>query len=132
MNLEIYFESPLDFHINFDGQQQQIKAGTDYAKFTYQPEFNKEYNLVICCDNTEIVKHNIEIKRIIFDDYWIIENERVAFGKNTYSDEYVKYAVDQGVPIDYTVNDNHLMFFMGTLSFTFRHPIYKFYENSLR
>lgn len=131
MKVEVYHRAFLDFEIKFEDQIITVPAGNNFTAITYRPEYHRTYNIEVCCNNLNIINNPITITKIIFDDFWIKENNSIAFGVNQYSPEYLEYAGLNNLDVDLSVTDNNVLFFMGKLIFSFRHPIFKFYENSL-
>jgi hypothetical protein len=131
MEIDVYYTTQIDFEIRFDNQIIKVAAGDFHTKIVYTPKFNQVYNLELCCDTSAVIDHPVKVTKIIFDNFWIKENERVAFGKNVYSTAYLEYAKLKNIAVDLSVNDNHILFFMGKLVYSFSHPIFKLYETSL-
>lgn len=130
MYLEIYYHAPIGFNIKFEDQLIYITKNSNYQKINYIPEI-KEYNLRFCCDDIAVTNNPVVIETIVFDNFWRISGEEIARGRNVYTEEYKKYAVDNSISIDYSVVNNHQLFFTGELIYTFSHPIYKYVEKTL-
>lgn len=131
MKVEIYHSAFLDFEIKFEDRTISVPVGNNLTTIYYDPEYHRTYNIEVCCHNINVINNPITITKIIFDDFWVKEGNRIAFGKNQYSSEYLEYARLNNIDVDLSVTDNSVLFFMGKLIFSFSHPIFKFYENSL-
>lgn len=130
MDLEIYYHAPIGFNIKFEDQLIVITKNSNYQKISYVPEI-REYNLRFCCDNIAIANNPVVVKSIVFDNFWKISGKKIARGRNIYTEDYKKYAVDNNLTIDYSVVDNHQLFFTGELIYTFSHPVYEYVEKTL-
>ena len=126
MQLEIFFNAGTEFEILFNEQHFNVSAGSESLRIDYHNEYKKLYDIIIKCNNTEVLTKNIEITKIIFDNFWVLDNHRVAIAKNLYDSRYVDYANKNNIDIDYNVHNNNLLFFTGELVYTFYHPIWKF------
>jgi hypothetical protein len=126
MKLEIFYSAGTDFNIFFDNQTVSVKSGTGSHVFDYQPNYDKIYSIRINCDNTKIMSHPVEITMIIFDEFWRVTGNKLGIGKNIYHSNFVNYANINSIKVDYSVTDNHILFFMGDLIFEFFHPIRDF------
>ena len=125
MQLEIFFNAEIDFKLTFETQQFDMAAGIYSKIIEYIPmyDYGKQYNLSVSCHDPLICTKNVKITKIIFDEFWELEGTKVAIGKNVYSNNYIPSSASS---IDYTVNDNNVLFFTGELIYTFYHPIQDF------
>ena len=130
MDLEIYYHAPIGFNIKFEDQLIAITKNSNYQKISYIPEI-REYNLRFFCFDIAVTNNPVVIETIVFDNFWRISGEKIARGRNVYTEEYKKYAVDNSLYIDYSVANNNQLFFTGVLIYTFSHPIYKYVEKTL-
>ena len=130
MDLEIYYHAPVGFNLLFEDQIISIEKDSVYQKIIYCPEF-KEYKLRVQCNNIDVTSSPIEIKRLVFDNFWELSGEKIARGHNIYDDSYKKYAKNHGIEIVEPVIDNHWLFFTGELVFTFFHPIHEYIHKTL-
>lgn len=115
INFEIHFEEnikiPIDCLIN--GVKTTIDVGNNSCQLTYHPDYKKFNYIKISTNNNNITKFPIVIRKIIFDDFWVFENNKILF-----------LPITKDVFVEKTTTHNTL-FFKGSLIYKFFHPFYK-------
>ena len=130
MFFDLYYTSELDFTLRFDDKVFNCKPDENKVRVEYTPIIGKDYLIEICCTNIEVLSKSIVINKLQFDNFWVFEGNKISFGTNTYSQEYLNYVKNKNIDLDLHVSDNNVLFFTGKLIFKFSHPIYKFYEKN--
>jgi hypothetical protein len=126
MQLEVFFKADVEFEIIFEDQHIFVPASDSSLVIAYDHKYRKPYELIIRCNNPRILDRNIEITKIMFDDFWQLEGNRTAIAKNVYDEHYISYAKNKIIDINYNVTNNNIMFFTGELRYKFYHPITDF------
>jgi hypothetical protein len=127
MKIEIFYEAKSDFTLAFEDRLFSVPAGCKSITVEYDSfDHDKTYSFSIESSNPIILTKNVLISKIIFDDFWELVDDQVAFGANTYFDSYVRYANIHNLKLDREIRDNNMLCFMGRIDFKFRHPIRDF------
>ena len=126
MQLDISFCAKTNFEILFEEQHFDVDQSSQCLTINYKPKFQTRYNLIVRCSNPMIRSNHVEITKLQFDNFWCLEGNKVAIAKNVYDIKYMEYAKIHNIEIDYTVENNNLLFFTGNLVYTFYHPITDF------
>lgn len=126
MILEFYYNSDVDFKMLFDDAEHVLPCvGTCYT-IEYHPKYDQVMFLDVCCSNIKVYHTPIIINKIVFDNFWSLTSTRTKkFGSNIYDEQFIKFATQNNIIVDYNVSDNNCMFFTGILRFEVMHPIYQ-------
>jgi len=130
MNLDLYFSAGVDFEVIFENQVFNISKDTDSIRISYDPEFDKIFKLRLRSDNPRITEQPVVVNKIVFDDFWELCGNKIARGQNIYSEHYIEFANSKNITVDYSVVDNHILFFTGELIFSFSHPIHEYLDQA--